>query len=189
MTGTSHEPSDGVLAARVCAGDNAAFAMIVGRHKVPLHRLVANLIGDDEEALDVIQETFVAAHGALARYDRARPMRAWLARIALNKARDWRRRRAVRRLISMVMPERAVELPEDSPAPDVVVGDRAELARVGAHVARLPARLREVLVLRTVEGLSQAEAADTLGISEKAVETRLYRARRALALAMQQDAF
>lgn len=49
-----------------------------------------------------------------------------------------------------------------------------------AAVVRLPARLKEVLVLRTIEGLSQAEAADVLGVSEKAVETRLYRARAKL---------
>ena len=64
---------------------------------------------------------------------------------------------------------------------DVVVADKQELAIVSAQIATLPARLQQVLVLRTLEGLSQAETAELLGISEKAVETRLYRARQRLA--------
>ena len=60
------------------------------------------------------------------------------------------------------------------------VRERAELARVNTATMRLPTRLRETLILRTVEGLGQAETADVLGISEKAVETRLYRARSKL---------
>lgn len=59
--------------------------------------------------------------------------------------------------------------------------DRQELERVAAAIAALPGNLRETLVLRTIEGLSQAETAETLGVSEKAVETRLYRARQKLA--------
>jgi RNA polymerase sigma factor CnrH len=60
------------------------------------------------------------------------------------------------------------------------VSDRAELSVVRHRIAKMPARLREVLVLRAVEGLPQAQVAELLGISEKAVETRLYRARRHL---------
>ena len=174
------DPSDGELAAQALAGSGAAFATIVARHKAPLHRLVARIIGDEEEAVDVVQEAFVAAHTALARYDPARPMRAWLTRIAVNKARDWRRRRIVRRFVAMILPDDAHEIAADTPAVDAIVGDRAELARVEAAIARLPAPLREILVLRTMEGLSQAEAADALGISAKAVEMRLYRARHRL---------
>ena len=57
---------------------------------------------------------------------------------------------------------------------------RAELARVTTAISRLPSRLREALVLRTIDGLGQAEAAEVLGVSEKTVETRLYRARAKL---------
>ena len=63
---------------------------------------------------------------------------------------------------------------------DVATADRAELARLWQAVARLPAALKETLLLRTVEGLSQSETAAALAISEKAVETRLHRARARL---------
>lgn len=174
--------TDGELAALALAGDQAAFAEIVSRHKRSLHLLIARLIGDDEEALDIVQEVFVAAHAALGRFDGQRPMRAWLARIAINKARDWRRRRAVRRLISAILPiEHASDVPDEQPTTDRLAADRDELRRVAAIIATLPRNLREILVLRTIEGLSQSETAEALAISEKAVETRLYRARQRLA--------
>jgi RNA polymerase sigma factor CnrH len=63
---------------------------------------------------------------------------------------------------------------------DQQVADRAELDEVRRQIAKMPAKLREVLVLRTIEGLPQLQVAEMLGISEKSVETRLYRARRHL---------
>ena len=179
--------TDGELAALSLAGRQLAFAEIVHRHKEPLHRLVARIIGDDDEALDIVQEAFVAAHRALASYDMTRPMRVWLSRIAINKARDWRRRRAVRRMISAILPiSHTHEAVDETPSIEKSAADREELRRVAAAIAALPGNLRETIVLRTIEGLSQADTALTLGISEKAVETRLYRARQRLAVQMRQ---
>lgn len=182
MTDPLADRTDGELAALCLAGQQVAFAEVVGRHKEPLYRLVARIIGDDEEALDLVQETFVAAHRALHHYDMARPMRAWLSRIAINKARDWRRRRIVRRMIAGILPiDQTISVMDETPSIETLAADRQELKRVSVAIAALPGNLRETLVLRTVEGLSQSEAAETLGISEKAVETRLYRARQKLA--------
>ncbi|MFD1788306.1 RNA polymerase sigma factor [Sphingomonas floccifaciens] len=172
--------SDGDLAVLSRAGDAAAFGEIVRRYKQPLHRTVARLTGDEDEAVDIVQDAFIAAHAAIAKFDTERPMRTWLTRIAVNKARDWRRRRIVRRLISAMMPDEPVEVPDDVPAIDSAVADRAELRRVETAIQRLPANLREVLVLRTIDGLTQAEVGEALGVSEKTVETRLYRARAKL---------
>ena len=63
---------------------------------------------------------------------------------------------------------------------DQLLADRAELTRVKEAIAKLPMAIRAPLVLRTIEGLTEAETAQILGISEKAVETRLYRARNKL---------
>ncbi len=68
---------------------------------------------------------------------------------------------------------------------DDAAADRDELDRVTRAIATLPANLKEPLVLRTIEGLSQAETASILSISEKAVETRLYRARARLLATLQ----
>lgn len=170
------------MAALSLGGREAAYAEIMRRHREGVYRLIFGNIADADEALDLVQETFIAAHRALARYDGMRPMRRWLATIALNKCRDWRRRRRVRRLFAFALPLDAdsAEVPEDRPAPDIQAADRAEVRRVARAIAKLPDALREPLVLRTIEDLSQAETAAILGITHKAVETRVRRARTKL---------
>lgn len=154
------------------------------RHQTPIFRLVRSLIGNAEEALDLTQDCFVSAFSHLRKYDENRPMRAWLSRIAINKCRDWRRRQKVRQFFTFgaatIEPEWET-IPDDSPSAHDSAAAKLELKRLNAAMANLSPPLREVLLLRTVEGLSQAEAAAVLSISGKAVETRLYRARTRLA--------
>ena len=175
--------SERELAALSVAGRDAAFAEIMRRHRDAIYRMTRACVGDADEALDLLQDTFVAAHRAMSRYDGDRSMRAWLSAIAINKCRDWGRKRKVRRFFAFVAPiGNEAEAVADPQAPiDDAAGDRQELDRVTQAIAALPATLKEPLVLRTIEGLSQAETAGVLGISEKAVETRLYRARARLA--------
>lgn len=174
--------SDGELAALSVAGRQAAFAEIVRRYRQPVFRLARACLGDPDEALDLVQETFVAAHQALPRFDGHRSMKAWISTIAINKCRDWGRKRAVRRFLSFAAPidGQAEAVVDDQVAIDDAAADRQELDRVTHAISTLPANLKEPLVLRTIEGLSQAETAEVLSISEKAVETRVYRARARL---------
>lgn len=174
--------TEGELATLSIAGRDAAFAEIMRRHRQSVFRTVRGYVGDADEALDVVQETFVAAHRALPRYDGERAMRAWLATIAINKCRDWGRKRIVRRLLTFAAPigREAENVASSQVAIDDATGDRQELARVTRAIADLPATLKEALVLRTIEGFSQAETAAILAVSEKAVETRVHRARAKL---------
>jgi RNA polymerase sigma-70 factor (ECF subfamily) len=178
--------SDGDLAVLAAAGREVAFAEIMRRHRRAVYRLIVANVGDPDEALDLVQETFVSAYGALRRYDPARPMNAWLARIAINKCRDWGRRRAVRRAFRFMVPIESVadDHADDTPGQDIGTADRQELARLRRAIADLPSGQREPLVLHAIEGLSQAETAAILSISEKAVETRIRRARRTLQAAL-----
>lgn len=178
--------TDGELAALSNAGRDAAFAEIVRRYREILYRLALANLADPDDALDVVQEAFIAAHQSLGRFDLERPMRPWLVRIALNRCRDRHRHRRVRRLL---MPfannDSAIELiADDRPMQDDEVFDREELAKSLRAISAFPAAIREPLVLRTIEGLSQSETAEILGITEKAVETRLRRARERLRVAM-----
>ena len=175
--------SDAELATLSIAGRQAAYAEIMRRHRQSVFRVVRACVGEADEALDLLQETFVAAHHALSRYDGDRSMRAWLSAIAINKCRDWGRKRTVRRFLTFATPigPEAEAVADDQVGIDDSASDRQELDRVTRAISALPANLKEPLVLRTIEGLSQAQTADVLGISEKAVETRLYRARRTLA--------
>jgi RNA polymerase sigma factor CnrH len=175
------EASDGELVAEALAGRETGYRRLLQRHRDPVYRLLRSLTGDADAAVDITQEAFIAGFAAIDRYDPARPFRAWISRIAVNKARDWARRRKVRgffnRAVGIV---EAISVADASVLQDDVVADRADLARVMQAIAILPHNLREVLALRTIEDKSEAETAALLGISDKAVETRLYRARKRL---------
>lgn len=181
MTGDLSQFGDRDLAALALSGRQDAYREFLARYKAPVFRLIRANVGDEGEAMDLTQESFVAGFAALARYDGDRPFRVWISRIALNKCRDWTRRRAVRSFFTRALPlEAAYDVAGDSPTVEMVAADRAQLARVQRAILDLPANLREVIVLRGIEELSQAEAAGMLGVSEKTIETRLYRARARL---------
>lgn len=173
---------DGDLAVLAMAGRQAAYRVLLDRHRALVFRIARNHCGDDDAALDITQQSFVSAFAALARYDRARPFPHWLARITLNKCHDHARRRRVRDFFTFARPlDEAAGIAAPQVPADTQLADAQDLRRAMAAIARLPDRLKEVLVLRTLESMSQNAVADLLGISGKAVETRLYRAREKLA--------
>lgn len=173
--------TDGELAALALAGRQAAYSMLMQRHRDGVFRILRGTVGDADTALDLTQQSFISAFQSLARFDGQRPFQVWMARIALNKARDWARRRKVRQFFTFARPiDDALQVADPAVGSDLALADRMQLQRTLAAVGQLPSRLRDVLVLRTIEGMSQSETADILGIGAKAVETRLYRARMKL---------
>jgi RNA polymerase sigma factor (sigma-70 family) len=178
--------SDGELAALALAGRQAAYSQLLARHRVRVFRIARHHCGEDDAALDLTQQSFIAGFAALARYDPAQSFGHWIARIAINKCHDWARRRKVRHFFSFAKPlEAAHALSDGTPSPETQASDKQQLQATMAAIAQLPATLKDVLVLRGIEGLSQAETASLLGVSEKAVETRLYRARHKLVAMLQ----
>lgn len=176
---SSASDADAVEAA--LAGRQAGFAALMEVHRSAVFRMVHGHLGNEADALDVTQESFVAAFMALRRYDPARPFRAWILRIALNKCHDWARRRKVRRFFAFALPiEDAAGVADEGGDPEQALASQREVARIHAAIAALPDALKEPLLLCAVEGLSQEEAASVLGISRKAVETRIYRGRQKL---------
>lgn len=186
MTSDDAAP-DAVLASRAAAGDERAFAVLVRRHKDPLYRLLRRYTGNADEAYEAAHEAFIAAWSAIGRYDPQRSFRAWLRTIAINKARDRSRRTAFRRLLfgaeSLEASGALSTLDPATPADETVMG-RQDLAMLDRAIARLPAALREPLVLTAFDGWSQQEAGDILGLSAKTIETRVYRARKILSLTL-----
>ena len=182
--------TDGELAALALAGRQAAYSEIMNRHRDAIYRLINAYLGGSPEVIDVVQEAFAAAFVNLGRYDAHRPFRAWMARIAINKARDWQRRAKVRRLLGAAtsIEDGAIDaVADDTPTPDVSLEMRDRLSRVSMAIANLPHKLKQPLLLRAIEGLSQAETAQALRISEKAVETRVRRARIKLTTILEGD--
>jgi RNA polymerase sigma factor CnrH len=184
VTSGTGEDDDGALARRAARGEERAFTQLMRRHKGPLHVFARRHVGDPEAALEVVQESFVAAWKALGRYDPSRPFGAWMRTIVLNKCRDRGRRLLVRRLI---LGERSIDAPgapdyaDPAPGPEAASLRAEQLARLEAAIARLPDQLKEPLILTYLEGYSQQAAADLLKVSIKTVETRAYRARKRLA--------
>ncbi|MBU2208694.1 MAG: sigma-70 family RNA polymerase sigma factor, partial [Alphaproteobacteria bacterium] len=135
--------------------------------------------------------TYAAAWLSIRRYDPARPFEAWLRTIALNKCRDWSRRRFVRRLIrggpDLSSPE-ALAVPDGADLADDRMEVAGRLSRLNEEMSRLPPHLKAPLLLTAIEGRSQAETARILGVSIKTVETRVARARRKLSDALRDAA-
>lgn len=167
--------TDAELAARAAGGDSDAFGELVERHAPAVRRVTRALLGDDQDADDAAQDGFLAAWRAIGRYDRERPFRPWLMRIALNAARDLRRRQRVRRTEAL-----SPDQPADAPGPDRDA-DRALLReRLTGALAQLPERQRIAVTLFDAEGYPHAEIAELLGIPEGTVRSDVFHARRRL---------
>jgi RNA polymerase sigma-70 factor (ECF subfamily) len=169
------QATDPELICRSAGGDRAAFEEIVTRHGTFALRLAARLIPDRSAAEDIVQEAMVRAWTQAARFD---PQRAhfttWLYRIVTNLCIDHRRRRRPE-----PMPEDFEPTDPAAGAQDMLEVDERDLA-VAQALADLPARQRAAMALVYDEGLSGAEAARVLGLSAKAVERLLARARASL---------
>lgn len=181
-------PSDQTLAAR---RDRRAFSRLMAATQGELHRFVTRYVGDAEEAMDLVQETYVAAWLAISRYDPDRPFGAWLRVIALNKCRDWSRRRRVRRMVRGIMgldEPAAMAVGDPAAGPDDRTHDRIMLRRVQIALDRLPDAQKAPLLLAVLEHRSHDEIAGILRLTPKAVELRIARARRTLAGLLQGEA-
>ena len=185
MTVQESAPADEALAQRAQRGERQAFDLLIRRHKSALYRLVRRYVGDADDAYDILQDALVSVWEGLERYDAGRSFLAWTRVIALNKCRDFSRRRRFRRLILDAFASEPA--PVTSPAPSEQNDEQAATARqdlrlrcLDEAIAALPALYKDPMVLTTAGGLTQEAAAAVLKTTPKAVEMRLRRARRKL---------
>lgn len=167
-----------------------AFACLIERYGNSLYQFAVRHVPQREDAHDLVQETFIAAWSALNRYDPNRPLYVWLRSILYNRCRDLARKAAVRRIFVVwggAEGEELESVPDDAPPAETLLTRAAAQRRLEAALASLPRELREPLVLTQWDGLSNREAAELLGIRVKAVENRLYKARKKLALLLQRS--
>lgn len=156
-------------------GDQSAALQLVRTHAPALQRLAWRMLGDEQEAQDVVQETCLRLWRMAGEW---RPGEArlstWLHTVAMNLSRDRLRRRRE------TYPVESFEwlAGEDSPEQDMERDRRS--ARVQQALTQLPERQREALILSHFEGYSQSEAATVMGVSVEALESLLSRARRSL---------
>lgn len=152
------------------SGNREAFAELVRRHRDALYAFAVRLTRDADRALDVTQDAFLKALGALGRYRGESAFRTWLFAIALNTVRSAARRRAreERHLGA------AGRTPDANPGPDRTVGDAEEVERVAQLLGRLPSRQRAAVALRVYEGMSFREIGQVLGCREGAARVNYH---------------
>lgn len=174
------------LVALAQAGDDDAFAELVQHYSPRLRAVLFRITRDPETAHDALQDALLRAWQNIDRFQARSSFFTWITRIAINEAyRTLRRNEAASVLpLDDALGER---IPGWGDQPEAVFESREFLAAVDAALGRLPIEYREVVVLRDVEGLSTAGAADALGIGERALKSRLHRGR--MALRRELDAF
>jgi RNA polymerase sigma-70 factor (ECF subfamily) len=178
--------TDSQLAARAAGGSSAAFHELVRRFERPILSLIQRMVHDPALAEDLAQETFVKAYRKLDSFDPARKLSSWLFKIAHNTTLDHLRRKHPRTVPLEAGRGEDDETWEVLPAPEEEAPDRraerSELASgIGAALARMRPKYREVLLLRFQHGLSYEEIAEVTGVRLGTVKIQLHRARKRLA--------
>ena len=179
--------TDVELMGDVVNDNHAAFSELMTRYKGQLYRFILRYLGSTSEAEDLLQDTFTKIYTKAAKYDPAWKVSTWFYRIALNTCRDYSRKQKLRRFVSIDKfdqdSDRILYVPEPVDlGPDVehLVIHREALRNVTRAINSLPHKMRSALVLYSIEGRSQAECAEILGLSRKSVEMLVYRARQKL---------
>jgi len=186
------EDSDSVTVARVKAGDGDAYRALVDRHSRSVFRLAYRMTGNEQDAEDVVQETFLRAYRQLHRYEARASFGTWLYRIASNYSLDLvrsRKRHPQTALDESPAPgEEATNavhtVPSGAPGPDrLLFGDEVQRT-VAMTLDQLSQQERTAFVLRHFEGQSIEEIGSSLGLSGNATKHSIFRAvqklRRAL---------
>jgi RNA polymerase sigma-70 factor (ECF subfamily) len=162
------------VARRAQAGDESAWREIVTLTRDRLFALLAHHVGDREEAVDLLQETYLHAVRGLQSYSGRGSLEAWLCGIALRRARGWKRR---------FLPRRKRELPLEEATPASPTGqppDPEEGRRLRQALAGLPERQRSALLLHEWMGYGFAEVGAALAIGEATARVHCFRARETL---------
>jgi RNA polymerase sigma-70 factor (ECF subfamily) len=173
--------TDIALAARVAAGDGAAFELVMRRYNRRLFRIARSVLRDDPDAEDALQEVYLTAYRAMGGFRGDASLATWLSRLVLNHCIA-RRRKLLRRdnIVPIVADEAIDDLEGDTEQPDRALV-RAELrALIERKVDELPELFRTVFVMRAIEELTVEETAQLLSIPEATVRTRHFRARSLL---------
>lgn len=167
--------ADGAAVERVLAGDAEAFAPIVWRYLRPAHAIASRLLGNPQDAEDLVQEAFLTALANLRSFDRTRPFGPWFYRIVWTRGLNLRKSLA-RRSTEPLEAERHPG--SGDPAAEA---ERSELAAaVRGALAELPERQRMVVQLFDLDGFSGAEIGAMLNLNPGTVRWYLHQGRRAL---------
>jgi len=168
---------------KLIAQDRDELARFVETYSPRIYRLGMRILNNEQDAEDVLQETFIKAIRALPTFEGRSSLSTWLYRIATNEALMLLRKHSPE-MVSIDAPaeeeeeeQEALKIVDWTNQPETELSVREIRQQINSAVAKLPLGQREVFALREVEGMSVKETADILNVSESVVKTRLLRAR------------
>ena len=173
--------TDDEIVVRVLQGQTALFEVLMRRHNERVYRAARAILRDDREAEDVMQQAYVNAYANLRQFDGRAAFATWLTKIAVYEAIARAKKRGRYEPLESDTSNLETFMPISAvPDPERQAFGRELGALLESAIDGLADGCREVFVLRQVQGMSTAETAQVLGVSEDVVKTRLSRARSAL---------
>lgn len=165
------------------AGDRVEFARLVDAYSTQIYRLALKMLADEQDAEDVLQNTFMKALQSIKNFEGRSSLSTWLYRIAVNEALMALRRHKPTISVAMDYEDDEDELQHPAqftdwcclPEEDLLSAESKK--HLDVAIRRLPEKLRVVFILRDIEGLSIRETSEALDLTETAIKTRLLRAR------------
>jgi len=192
--GQHPEIADGVLLEQARAGQQEAFEIVVHRYTPLLFTLILHLLGNDDQASDIVQHVFVQLYLALPTFRTDQPLRPWLCHVARNRCLDdmrqrkWRRTAPFSEFDSIIVGEDELpflmSLPDPNPLPEEVAEQHDLQEYLWRAIGALSPKFRTVVALRYSAQMSFAEIAELLDIPEATARTYFHRAKRLLRCAL-----
>jgi len=172
------ELRDEEVVARVLAGETALFEILMRRYNQRVYRVSRAILRDDAEAEDVMQDAYVRAYEHLGQFAGRAAFSTWLTRIAIHEALARKRRRGrMEELDALPANGDSMSILKSSaPTPEAGTAQAEARQLLEEAIEHLPENYRTVVVLREVEEMSVAETAQSLGVTDAVVKTRLHRA-------------
>jgi RNA polymerase sigma factor (sigma-70 family) len=194
----NEEMSDGLLAQRVCDGEQEAFELLVKRYSTSLFHFTYHFLGDYETAGDIVQQVFLQLHLSLNGLHTSMPLKPWLFRVARNRCIDEIRRRQRHSVLLFSQLEATqleaeewpalVEIVDPGPLPEERVEMQDTRRRLKRAIQALPPKFRSIVLLRYAGQLTFPEIARSLGLPLATVKTYFHRAKPLLRAFLEREA-
>jgi RNA polymerase sigma-70 factor (ECF subfamily) len=189
VSGLLSKSEEQALVARAKAGDRVAYEALVRHNADRLYAIVLRFSASESDAEEATQEAFLRAWRSIGRFRGDARFFTWLYRIGVNEAKRILDRRPDAGVVVSTEDRPIDDVADGAPQADVQAEDAELRELLEQAIRRLPNKYRAAVVLRDVEGLSTAEAAEVLGLREAAFKSRLHRGRMSLRTAVSHYVF
>lgn len=177
---------------RILDGDADAFELIVNEYQRNVYNLALRMVGDPEDAADMSQEAFIKAYSSLSGFRGDSKLSVWLYRIVSNVCLDFLRKKSRQSAVSLTVEDEddgdvELDIADEASSPEVLLERKLTRDAVRRGLDSLPPDMREILLLREIQGMSYDEIAQVLDLEEGTVKSRIFRARKKLCAFLTED--